>query len=499
MASLMNGLSAFGAGVSAFAGTAGLEQQKANLATQQAVLADQMATVRETAGRAQAGDIAATAAGVQQTFMAGQNTQQQAATAALETQKEKSATGDVVLSGQIAGAAADKLQAFEFAKAKLLASLPTPATKEVVEYSGAQPGTPEFQAASDRYALVKAGISPDLYGSTAPTSGGSGKVTPAPGGAASGSGGAAPAPGPRVTAADGSAVPQPAATGLAPSGGNASTAYKPSAPGLDSGAPSGGYNEAVLAGKPAWLVAQVHAINEGRQEPPGPRSLTEAKSPEFAVNALLNQYNPNFDATLYPTRLEAQKAIAPGGSLFTSISAMNTSMGHVEHLDGLYSQLHDQVVAGGLNPINTAVNTFAAATGHYPVINEIKQTVNAMAEEGNRIYAGNAGTQSAIDKWADSFPLNGSLADQQGALKNFSQLMGAKFETLAAQVNAAAGYPGKPPVELLTPAAKATYLKQIAPATPAASIPPWVKPGDQYSPFRGQARGADGVTYGAPQ
>jgi hypothetical protein len=36
-------------------------------------------------------------------------------------------------------------------------------------------------------------------------------------------------------------------------------------------------------------------------------------------------------------------------------------------------------------------------------------------------------------------------------------------------------------------------------APAAAAIPSWVKPGDQYSPSRGQARGADGAIYGAPQ
>ncbi len=78
MPSLMNGLSALGAGVSSFAGSAGLEQQKADLANQSAVLADQLATTRESAGRTQAGEIAATAAGKQQTFEAGENVLQRA-------------------------------------------------------------------------------------------------------------------------------------------------------------------------------------------------------------------------------------------------------------------------------------------------------------------------------------------------------------------------------------------------------------------------------------
>ncbi len=75
---LSNGLSAAGAAVSQFAGAAGLEQQKADLAQQSLTLADQLQGARETAGRTQAGDIAAKAASAQQTFEAGQNTAQRA-------------------------------------------------------------------------------------------------------------------------------------------------------------------------------------------------------------------------------------------------------------------------------------------------------------------------------------------------------------------------------------------------------------------------------------
>lgn len=70
--SLMNGLSSLGAGTAAFAGTAGLEQQRADLYQKQTILADQLATTRESAGRQEAGAIAAAAQEKQQGFLAGQ-------------------------------------------------------------------------------------------------------------------------------------------------------------------------------------------------------------------------------------------------------------------------------------------------------------------------------------------------------------------------------------------------------------------------------------------
>ena len=47
-------------------------------------------------------------------------------------------------------------------------------------------------------------------------------------------------------------------------------------------------------------------------------------------------------------------------------------------------------------------------------------------------------------------------------------------------------------------AAAAPAVAAPAPAPVAAAVPAWVKPGDQYSPSRGQARSADGTTYGPP-
>jgi hypothetical protein len=493
MASLMNGLSALGAGVAQYAGTAGIELQKAQLANQQAILADQLATTRET-----------TLQGQQQTFQTGLQAQQQQFQAG-QTQATLAAEAARTAAEQAAANTRNAATiAADLEKTRITTSAMPPDVRDAILYSGAAPGTPEYQKAVRDLAMVKAGVPPDLYGTTPPASGGA--ATPsgggsAPSGAAGGSAppsGSAAGPSPSAAPAAGGAV-----TGGAPSpsgaAGGTPGSYTPKAPGLDNGAPPGGYNEGVLAGKPQWLVDKVHAMNEGREEPPNPRSMSETKpTPESMAAMLLNQYNPNFDATLYPTRLEAQKAIAPGGSLFTSISAMNTSMGHVDHLGKLYEQLGNY---GGGAAINAPLNMIAASTGHYPVINEIKQTVNAMAEEGNRIYAGNAGTQSAIDKWAESFPLNGSIADQQGALKNFAQLMGAKFETLASQVNAAAGYPGKSPVELLTPAAKAIYLREIASDASKGSAPPAVNTSDdRYGlyPMGGAVGGGASTSAAAP-
>lgn len=411
MASLMNGLSAAGQSLAQFAGQAGATEQKADLERQAMTLADQLATVRQTALEGQ-----------RQQFEQGQQGRQFAQQSQMQAAELGSRAAMQGSQQSFAASESEKARQLELTKIAAQLNAPTPEERDVRAYTGgATPGTPEYQRGVRDLALLKAGISPDLYGSTpsSPT--------------------------------QGAASPQPADTGSTQS--NASTAT-PSVV-SDTALPPGtsGLNEGVLAGKPAWLVAKVKAINEGREEPPNPRSMNDPKSPEFVANALLQQYNPNFDATLYPRRLEAQKAITPGGSLAVSIGAMNTSMFHAAHLMDLFNQLGNY---GGGEFVNAPLNTIAEKTGHYPVINQIRQTIHAMAEEGNKIYQGNAGTESSIDRWEQSFPVNGSIADQQGAVQNFAKLMAGKFEPLAAQVNTALGDP-RAPIDLLNKSAASTY------------------------------------------
>lgn len=448
--SLMNGLSQMGSGVATFAGQAGLEAQKAQLVNQSAVLADQLATTRETGLQQSAGAIAATAAEKQQTFQAGQ-TQTEIAARASEGALTRQA---------------------EAARTQATINAMPPDVREAMIYAGgAQPGTDAYKQAYQDITMMKQGVSPGMWGPSPSAAAGGGAA-----GAPAASASAIPLPpGPRATggvAAEGSvvppaagAVPAPATAATSPAAAGTPIAYVPKEPGLDHGAPAGGYNEAFLAGKPEAFANQVRALNEGRQEPPGPRSLTEAKSPEFALNAALNVYNPGFDATLYPARLEARKAIATGGSLSVPLMSMNGAMGHIDHLGDLYDQLGN---SGGGVPLASLVrmpiNTLAATSGRYPVIGQIKQTVEALATEGNRVYAGNAGTENEIAAWKDSFPLNGSITDQKAALQNFAQLLGSKFDAMSWSVNRDLGYPGRPGIELMSPKAKAVYQKWSAPA-----------------------------------
>jgi hypothetical protein len=174
--------------------------------------------------------------------------------------------------------------------------------------------------------------------------------------------------------------------------------------------------------------------------------------------------DPNFDPSAFARQQQAKLAITTGGSLFQPISSMNVTMGHAEHFLDLATQLGNY---GGGNWANTIPNKLASGSGQGRLVNNLKQTAFAMAEEANRIYAGNAGTETAIDEWKKAFPVDGSLAEQAGAVQNLAQLMGDKFDTLTYQANHDAGNNG-PTIQLLTPKAAATYQRLISMDIPGA-------------------------------
>ena len=101
------GLSSMGAAISQQAGAYGLAQQKAELENQQTMLANSLAGQRESVGRAETAGYAATAAGKQQTFETGLETQRETSAAALakgqQASSEKIAAGQQATEKEVAG------------------------------------------------------------------------------------------------------------------------------------------------------------------------------------------------------------------------------------------------------------------------------------------------------------------------------------------------------------------------------------------------------------
>lgn len=132
MVSLLNGLSAAGAGIAQFAGAAGLEQQRNNLAQQSAILADQLATTRETALEGQRQTFAT---GLQAQLQAFQGTQTDKEIAAREAAALQSQGAATTLEKMRENAPTETEKLFRFLKINPdgtpIAAAPTPAGTSV--------------------------------------------------------------------------------------------------------------------------------------------------------------------------------------------------------------------------------------------------------------------------------------------------------------------------------------------------------------------------------
>jgi hypothetical protein len=456
-----------GAGIAAFAGTAGLEQQKAQLANQSAILADQLATTRETALEGQRQTFQTGLEGQRQTFQAGQTAQTLAAEAA------RTATTEAGASSRNAATIAAENE-----RQQNLLNAPAPEIKSAQQFAKLSPD--EKQAFREQM-MTKAGLPPWMIGAgtdnPAPPSGSSSA-------APSSSDATAPLPDGTTSVASDASAPEPAAR------------------------PAGGLrNDKALDGIPPGAASIVKGMVDGRISPPSSFALSKPYWQGMIAKAA--DYDPNFDQTTWAGRVATRKDFADGQAA-KGVTAINTALAHAGTLVGDFDALNNW----SFTPANVVGNAIESTFGDSRQT-KAAQTVDALASEARKVFsASGGGNLTELQEWQKSFPLNGSPDQQHAALRGFVELLDGRLQALADQYNRGMGRTDDP-ISLLQPKARAVYEKLTgrepenatgyqtgkaptsAPAAPA--IPPWVKPGDQYSPSRGQARGADGTTYGPPQ
>jgi len=500
MPSLMNGLSTMGQGVAAFAGTAGLEAQRSQLAQQQAILADQLATTRETALQGQQQQATAGLQASAQTFQAGQSTQSQAAEMARTQVSEAGAT------------------------ARTLAQINAP--PDVVKVLRAFHMMPDDAAGGG---------------------GGSAAAAPAPsnGAAAPSDTSAFAIDGSNAAPGEASAMPTGASAGpTAPSGAASAAPTNPNADmakilvmkSLGLGTPGSDVaNRAALAadvnndpqfkyateGQKATEIMTREAVATGKMADPATRqlmgtaignyqlpglsnyALAKPGGPEIMAAAL--KANPDYQAARYPEVNAAMTAFGSGtqGNIVRSI---NVGVQHLSVVD----QAGAALANNDTRTLNSLKNIFESQFGRPEptTFDALKQIVGTEVEKA---VAGGIGASADRDRLMEALDRANSPAQLQAVTNGFRSLMVGQLAGLKTQYDDATGMKTGPFAfdNKLVPETK-TALGNFhgtptaappvpQPAAPTPGIPAWVKPGDQYSPSRGQARTADGSIYEAPE
>lgn len=182
---------------------------------------------------------------------------------------------------------------------------------------------------------------------------------------------------------------------------------------------------------PQNIRGAVQAIADGRAA--APRAGT--RNGEAILDAV-TAYDPTFDAANATSRLKTRTDFTSGSSA-KSITAMNTAMGHLMHLD---DQAHDlgnfSTLPGLINPLYNSIRSAAGNTS-LPAFNQTKQ---AAASELRKVFAG-AGGGNLHELEAFEANLDSSKSPEQlhAVIKNAVDLLSSRLTALRDQYSQGMG------------------------------------------------------------
>lgn len=449
------GLATMGQGIASFAQAAGIQAQKAQLQQQAMRLADQLTTAREV--------------NVEQPFTA-----QQSALQRQSTETVANISGGYELRGAQARAGAEVAAAqaeagAQIQSANIQANALPPDVRSAIAISKAPP---EVQRTYFGMHALQGGIPPDLLGpvfnQSDDTSG-----TPAPsGGNANGTSGSnsttgGPTPPPNQSLLNGGSDKGQQDSQSSSTSGSTSGTTQPNAENAAGDAfasPPAGYNEKALQGLSPGLQAQVKAIALGRMAPLNTGGRNGLINQDIMQHVLA--YDPGWDGTRFTIRQDTIKDFTTGQAA-QNIVALNTAVGHA----GVVSQALTELSNGMFPSTNAAWNWVAEHTGT-PNITSAKEAVSALASEARKVFASGRGGGNLVEleNWENNFPINGSPAQQQAAMREFTHLMGGRMDALATQYDRGTGEQ-LTGAHFLTPDALHTYQRLAQPGQSGETAP----------------------------
>lgn len=447
--SLLNGLSALGSGVASYAATAGAEAQKADAAQ----------ALQASGGVIQGGLIA------QRGALEAELARQAGVIAAANKTAELNQSGGIAASA--ASALAETQSVARVQAAGIAAAAPTDAQKNILFYQkmgwipggatagGAASATPSGNAASAAAPAQSSDNSSS--GVDAGTWDGSTSQSNATATPTQGAPPQNPATSnPLVRSAMG--LPRIGSEDDIRSAIAQQVANDPASANLAAGDQAALIEQklATSTGKmasPDAIHSNAAAIARYDMEPIQGRALTQGGGAEIMNE--VTKLNPDYNAPKYFAKKAAEAAITTGGSLAPQLASMDASMGHVDQVGKLYEKLGNY--PAGFSVLNAPMNKVLQLAGAQPIANQIQQSIRALATEGNRVFAGNAGTQSEIDDWIKTFPFNSPINVQMGALSNFVDLVGEKFNSIAGRAAVDLGKDAG--TDLMLPKSRAIYNK----------------------------------------
>lgn len=215
------------------------------------------------------------------------------------------------------------------------------------------------------------------------------------------------------------------------------------------------------------VASTVKAYAEGKMPVP----TTGRSNNEFqALHPLIQQYDPDFDAADYKTRVSTRKAFTSGKEA-QSINALNTVAEHLAKLKQAADAMHN----GDLTAVNDVANWFGKQTG-----SDLKTNFDTIAghvsQELTRVYRGSGGNQADIQRDLDNLNSGQSQKQFDTSFSSLGDLLKGKIDALQDQYKRGMGTSAKD-TSFYTPQSAEAFKKfgldiGGAPAAPATEAAP---------------------------
>lgn len=215
-------------------------------------------------------------------------------------------------------------------------------------------------------------------------------------------------------------------------------------------------------------AAQVRALSEGRMQ--FPTGMALSKPYWQGMLSSVAQFDPNFDAANPQSRSATRRDFTSGKSA-QNITAMNTAVGHLDHLDraidglGNYAGNEPGPVLGiPLGPLAHRNNIFAhqiaEASGTDQRYKDFDTAKTAVANEMTRVFRGSGGAEADIQGWMKQLDSASSPASLKTVVRSMATLMKSRLEAMGEQYQQGLGV-SKDPITLLTPDKQASYQRML--------------------------------------
>jgi len=167
--------------------------------------------------------------------------------------------------------------------------------------------------------------------------------------------------------------------------------------------------------------SEVKALAEGRL-PISPYALRSKQMWPLIERTM--QYDPNFDASTYQTRVGVRKDFTSGPTS-KNLTGINTAIGHIGTLD----ELGDALNNNDLKKANSLFNTISTETGQ-PSVNNFNLAKSAVGDELMRTFRQVGASETEANAWKSHFDSANSPEQMKGATKVAVELLNSRINAL---------------------------------------------------------------------